>query len=393
MRDRDESILTAYARGDNVRQIARDCGVAVQTVYGALARHGIEKRRECVRDKTTLAVEACRNGTGLATTAEQHGVSASTLSRALRSQAVRVKRGRPRNHPTFPYPSITEEQIPIEMKKLRAHVGRVDEDGRIQPRSLAGLKLCAPFFPNRYRARATSQRSAFEAWHDDKQYRRAVQFQIDHGDPTTPERVLRAVMLLCRTPSIFRPAVAKFIYDRYCPRDGVTWDPCVGYGGRLLGAVASGIRYIGTDVDEETVDGCRRLTAAVNANAMLHLAAAELFDPPPVNLVFTSPPYFDRERYSQNENQSWRRYKTLDAWCENFLRPVIARGASALLPDGHVVINIADLKRGSKTVPLVELTIAAAQAAGLTHTETLLMPLASAGRGTPVEPVLVFKKL
>ena len=35
--------------------------------------------------------------------------------------------------------------------------------------------------------------------------------------------------------------------------------------------------------------------------------------------MFTSPPYFNVERYSYDDTQSWVRYKTINDWNKDFL--------------------------------------------------------------------------
>lgn len=289
---------------------------------------------------------------------------------------------------SFPYPEmLSAEETTHEVRRLREASFRL-VGGVIRPMNRFGVALCMSFFPNRYRAHAGRYLSAFDAWNDEGERQKAIDFQVTHGDPVTPERVLRAVTLRCRTPSIFRPAVARFIYERYCRPGGTVWDPCAGYGGRLLGAHAAGVHYIGTDVDPETIEGNRTLAKAIGSDAVLHLCPAEDFTPPKVNLVFTSPPYFDRERYSQEEGQSWKKYESVEAWMEGFLRPIIARAHKALRSNTCLVLNIADLAE----MPLVERTIVVAIAAGFLHAETLKMPLSAINRTAPMEPVLVFRK-
>ena len=61
------------------------------------------------------------------------------------------------------------------------------------------------------------------------------------------------------------------------------------------------------------------------------------------DLVFTSPPYFDLERYTTESNQSWKRYKKLDAWLEGFLFKSIEKAWNHLEKDGHLIINISDV--------------------------------------------------
>lgn len=71
---------------------------------------------------------------------------------------------------------------------------------------------------------------------------------------------------------------------------------------------------------------------------------------------------------------------------------MMERAQSALQTNGHLVLNIADLKVSKATIPLVEKTIETALATGFLQVETLLMPLAAINRKAPTEPVLVFRK-
>jgi len=290
----------------------------------------------------------------------------------------------------FPYPRVKSvDEITHEIDRLRRLECRLDNN-IIRPRSLIGVSLCQTFFPKRYHARSLNL-SAFEAWHDPAVLRKAIEFQIRHGDPTTPERILRALALICRTPSVFRPGVAKFICQRYAA-GGRVWDPCAGFGGRLLGAVVVGAHYIGTDVDTDTIKGNQQLAAAIGSGAEIYLCPAEEFNPPSVDLVFTSPPYFDRERYSEGIEQSHVRYKTFDEWLAKFLHPVIERAWSCLTRSGHFVINIANVRQNRVELPLVIETTRIAEKLGFAYVRTYMMPLGSIKRRAPTEPILVFRK-
>lgn len=301
---------------------------------------------------------------------------------------------------------LRRTEFPVESapdaETLLAVLGRVRstpmrlEGSSIVPRSNTGTVECKGLFPNRYRAVSKGKVSAYEAWHDDVKLRAAIRFQLAHGDPVLAKRVLWAVCLEQRTPSVFRPTVAKWVYETYCPPGGTVWDPCSGYGGRVLGAVAAGVRYVGTDVEPETVVGNRRLAELLGAgeHVTLHQCGAEEFDPPAVDLVFTSPPYLDRERYSNLDEQSWRKHgSVLGAWVDGFLRPVIKRAYRALSPGRYLVLNVADLRQRGKVVPLVGRTVAAAVGAGFVHEATLEMPLAVVNRKAGAfEPMLVFRR-
>ena len=371
-------------------------------------------------------IHACAKGVKIDELARQFEVSPRTVDRIItkhRAQGtvITVKRGRPRKPlPTdrvvveraepdpavvdevvkelirtpFPYPDrVSPDRVQRDVSKLRALRMIVDKGGVIQPRDWTGIRMCSGFFPNRFEATRKASISARDAWDDECSLRRAVRFQLRHGDPVKPHRVLRAIALICRTPSIFKPSIAKFICERYCFPGGRIWDPCAGFGGRLLGAHVAGVVYIATDVEPRTVDGNRALAEALNANAEIHCARAEDFSPSAMDLVFTSPPYFDRERYSSNENQSWKQHgKNLETWIEGFLRPVAVKAFAALRGGKHLVLNIADIKEGNSRLPLVERTVAVALESGFLHVETLLMPLAAISRIAPTEPILVFQK-
>jgi len=290
----------------------------------------------------------------------------------------------------FPYP-ILKEGFLEAVDRMRGRP-MVREGDAIMPLSRAGLGVCYPFFPNRFQATYQRRISAFEAWHDEKHLRRAIRFQLKVGDPVTPRRILRALTANCRTPTAFRPTVAQYIYSTYCPKGGTVWDPCAGYGGRVLGAHVAGVRYVGTDVEPATIEGNCKLSLALGGDASLALCPAEEFDPGQVDLVFTSPPYFDREHYSGRDGQSWVRYQTLDEWVEGFLRPVVRTSHCCLPEGGHLILNIADIKKKKTLIPLEGRTLEVAVSEGFRHVETLQMPLSKLNGSRASEPVLIFQK-
>lgn len=433
-KEQELELIVKLSNKESSRRLAVLFGISLQTVYNIAKRHGVQPRKIKVVAKNAL-LETCRRGSTVHSAAAHLGMSVSTATRELREQRnqgveILLRRGRPRQHSVetanlrlakynpdhwaslgaddksrwveevyhvlnrtpFPYPPIPEEKvIKEELCRLRTASAYLNERDEVRPQNRVGTSICSPFFPDRYKATYKKSGSAFLAWSDEKKLKRAIIFQLDHGDPVTPHRVLRALTLQCRTPGIFRPLVAKFIYEHYCQSGDTVWDPCAGYGGRLLGAIAAGVHYVGTDVDAETVSGNQLLAKMLGANAEITLSPAEQFTPPVIKLAFTSPPYFDRERYSQNESQSWRRHAQLDTWIENFLRPVADQARDALVADGALVLNIADLRDGARVVPLVEKAVTTIRASGFTLEKILKMPLAAINRNAPAEPLLVFK--
>lgn len=67
------------------------------------------------------------------------------------------------------------------------------------------------------------------------------------------------------------------------------------------------------------------------------------------DFAFTSPPYFDTEKYGNEETNSFNRYKSFDKWCDLFYLPMIEKTMNALKKDCSFVLNI-----GSRIYPLNE---------------------------------------
>jgi hypothetical protein len=193
--------------------------------------------------------------------------------------------------------------------------------------------------------------------------------------------------------SNFRPVAARDIYDSLIGRSANVFDPCSGWGGRLIGAIGSGCKsYVGVDASAKTVDGFKDLIKDGNlTEAKVVYSAIEDFEikHPFADIAFTSPPYFDAEKYSDDETQSWKRYGNYDKWREGFLMALCEKMKSAVDDGGYVVINIADVKG----LPICEDTNKALKSLGLTYVNTYRYILSSiAGKGQKFEPVFIYKK-
>jgi hypothetical protein len=63
---------------------------------------------------------------------------------------------------------------------------------------------------------------------------------------------------------------------------------------------------------------------------------------PEFDFIFTSPPFFVHEKYSDDENQSIHKFNTIDLWLHNFLFKTIDKSWGALKQNGHFAIYIED---------------------------------------------------
>ena len=205
-------------------------------------------------------------------------------------------------------------------------------------------------------------------------------------------KILQVFRLSCGQPAVNFPALtAKWIYENYTKHIDDDeplhiYDSSSGWGGRILGAMSSRkkFHYVGTDpnpdnfLDEEGIsryeymakfynDNCvddfsDKLTTFFNVEKQgntyeLFQDGSELISNNPkfqkykgkLDISFTSPPYFNREQYSQDEKQSFKAYGEYEDWRDNFLKPTLTTIYEYLKNDRYILWNIADIKIGENT--------------------------------------------
>lgn len=174
----------------------------------------------------------------------------------------------------------------------------------------------------------------------------------------------------------FRPATAKAIYELTDAR--VVYDFSSGWGDRMTAAMCtpSVEHYVSTDPNTDLVpmyDAMKEDIYSVLGTdrvAQTHMFSypAEEFRPAVhfrgglmADLVFTSCPYFNLERYGDNSDdpeqrnsQCWFRYPTPDQWLDGFLFPALENAVEFLQPGGTLAINMADFFESGKRVYLCD---------------------------------------
>ena len=151
----------------------------------------------------------------------------------------------------------------------------------------------------------------------------------------------------------FRPATAKALYELYGKENSKVLDTSSGFGGRLLGffTAKNTDEYVG--IDPNTADSCNKfiefmqMRFGINKKAYVNKIGSEDFTienyPQYENyfdISFTSPPYFNIERYSDDITQSHVKFNTYDAWVDGFYRNTIYNSCNSLKLDGVFAVNI-----------------------------------------------------
>ena len=280
-----------------------------------------------------------------------------------------------------------------------------------------GTSLCNYLFPNLYDTPSAhdldkeNARSLFEKFHNDKYLRRAIEFCFGYknGCPV-PTSVTGGLRLVGSAPTNFRPMNAKAVYERFCPKGGVIYDYCCGFGGRLLGALSSknNYKYVGTDPCTETMYHLHQLGQYIEQvtgredSYELHCCGSEEFRGPKnsIDFAFSSPPYFNLEVYSDEPTQCFNKFPELEGWLEGFVRPTIQNIKHMLKPGKLYAVNIADFKVGSgKEVAYVDEWIRISTEEGMPLFDTVYLGVtARAGSAEQAagelkkENILIFKK-
>ena len=195
-------------------------------------------------------------------------------------------------------------------------------------------------------------------WNTDAKREKLLAHVLAQKNGMSPSKILSAFAVKHGRLYNFPSTVAKEIYTRFNQKtEGVfrTLDFSAGYGGRMTGFWFSEpdfqAEYVGIDPNteipyndiirflSENFPNNNKTITVINSPAEdLDFTELGTFD-----LIFTSPPYFNREIYSEQETQSSARYTKYRTWLNNFLFVVLKKSISVLNTDGYLVINIKNL--------------------------------------------------
>jgi hypothetical protein len=209
-------------------------------------------------------------------------------------------------------------------------------------------------------------------------------------------RLRQSLKIYTGTQSVsnFRPTAAKLIYEKF--GGDTIWDMSCGWGGRLIGFLSSSRKkYIGTEPSSLTFEGLKRIKKDFNyltKSVELHKLGSEEFIPDrnSLDLCFTSPPYFDTEKYSDENTQSYIKFPTKEEWVDGFLRKTIENCHRGLKNGKYMLLNIANTP---KYKFIEEETVKISKKLGFRQEKTIELTLSSVmGAGYKYEPIFVFKK-
>jgi hypothetical protein len=192
----------------------------------------------------------------------------------------------------------------------------------------------------------------------------------------------------------FKATLAKYVINKL----GGTrvLDFSAGWGDRLLGAIAQGVaRYVGFDPNEALKESHQAIISRFGNGQHDRFSvryqpfqSAEIGDEK-FDLVFTTPPFFNLERYTHLPNQSIDDFPQFEDWVVNFLFTSIDKCWANLEVGGHLAIHVADTRQ-TKICEVMNLFIqcvlAGARYRGILATR-------AEGGSNKVLPIWVYQKM
>ena len=277
----------------------------------------------------------------------------------------------------------------------------VDHRNKVIGQSTHGLNLAWSFMEHAWGIKCGKMKTPMEVWNDEEHLTKGINkiltgtffkkkplHDITDSDMRSMLRRYSGTQMV----SNFRPTAAAALYDIFVDKDsplegtsaGTVWDPSMGYGGRLLGAIAAGVNYIGTDPCIPTYKGLEQIRDNYGHNHKSYTLlrqGSETFIPDEESLdfVFTSPPYFGWEAYGDEPEQSSIKFDTAEVWKEKFLKQTIANAFKGLKKGKKLALNVANTKQ-YKTFE--EDTVQLALDVGFEHTDTWWLSLSTQQGGS-----------
>ena len=232
-------------------------------------------------------------------------------------------------------------------------------------RDNSGNNASNPFhIETRWKVDWTRTPSGWKTWQTVKGIKTIVRafYTLDQVLTKVDEQSIRMATTLRKyVASQFKPSIAKAFYDYF--KSNNVLDFSAGWGDRLAGFYCGETTksFVGIDPNttnhpnyKKQVEFYEKHRTIFEQERKVDLICSPAEDVDftkyenHFDTIFTSPPYFNVEKYSDEDTQSYIRYKDIDSWNKNFLHKTLEKLIPTLKKDGILAINIADVYNPSK---------------------------------------------
>ncbi len=299
----------------------------------------------------------------------------------------------------FPYYNETLKKQQHNMEQMGKYFEKhnlIQED--VIKQTMHCLGTAWTYFPHAWEIKCNGKNTPMEVYSSDELFMKAITKRLKRGTYVTDSGIRKELKTTTGAQSVsnFRPSASRTIYDKY-GGNGVTYDPSAGFGGRLLGAISSPTikKYIACEPSVKTFKGLEKMATSLNTGKEINLynTGSENFElKEKVDLVFTSPPYFNTEIYSDEETQSCNKFPEYRDWLDGYLYSTLKLIPPNIKKGGYLIINISNTRNAPKLVADFKQIMHNKKDMELVETLKLSLSLINK-KGFKYEPVFVYRKL
>ena len=261
----------------------------------------------------------------------------------------------------FPYPQYSDEELKKDFKNLcKFDSSKVVNGDEISSGSTTGNRIFRTF--NRHfwhTIEHKKSKKAFDVFNDDELLLKVIRNRLGitfyyRGVPypfTISGNMIRQGMRSMRMiPHItnFRPTIAKYFYEKYTEDNDIIYDFSHGWSQRMVAAAAckKSLTYVSVDPWEEQIntgDNIVDFFEFDDDKFDLNVGKSEEFCPDryagKVSLALSSPPYYDKEQYVDDESQAYHG-REYDDFINDYWRRTCRNIYKLLKDDGRFVFNV-----------------------------------------------------
>jgi hypothetical protein len=253
----------------------------------------------------------------------------------------------------FPYLQYEEDYILNEFKKVKLY--DVNKMKYLSNNQNTGLDISKYFMQDlMYKTRVRNKKSIYECFYDDDKLLQVIKNRMGYYGKNKNNKIIPLVFSISDKMilrglnssgisgkcSIFKTINAKWIYNKY--KCDVILDFSAGWGNRMVGALSLGKKYYG--IDPLTYDRCNKMNEFFNGDAIVFNGCSEnesvYENIPEIDLAFSSPPYYDLEVYSDDNSQSYNKFKDYNGWLIYYWEKTLKNCYDKLKNNGYFILNI-----------------------------------------------------
>ena len=224
------------------------------------------------------------------------------------------------------------------------------------------MDVITDFFQEQQRLKARRQdqaKSPLETWYNKEFQLQFLPKVLNEKGKLDTENLREAFYNEIKEATLFKPSLVVSVIKTFEAKKML--DFSAGWGDRLIGGIAADLKeYQAYDPNTNLKKGHQEMIKRYvpidkRSNFKIDYIPFEQANLPDnyFDLVFTSPPFFDFEIYTDLPGQSTLTYVNVNDWIVNFLFKSMQKSYNALKDQGYMVIHITDVYKTRVVEPMV----------------------------------------